>query len=209
MKSSFTANIRTSLHLTAALTLVVFLGLSLTGCRTTAPSPSPMATLNNEGGGQESRLRNGDQIQVRLDTGTLSPGPVEVVIDEDGEISLPLVGHVKAAGSTASELSERIQAAYVPRYYVHCNATVLATVRFFYVGGEIRAPGRYNWSEDITLLKAINTAGGFTEYSNRRKVEVARDKGKQVFDAEEIRQHPAKDVPLRPGDSINILRGMF
>ena len=110
---------------------------------------------------------------------------------------------------TPSELGESIQANYVPRFYVRCTATVLATIRFFYVGGEVRAPGRYNWTEDVTLMKAVNTAGGFTDYANRRKVEIARGKGKQTFDAEDIRQHPDKDIAIHPGDSINITRSIF
>jgi polysaccharide export outer membrane protein len=169
------------------------------------------AGIGNAGAaGAETRLRNGDQVTIRLDTGgNQPPQSLDVLIDGNGEISLPLIGRIKAGGSTPGDLGERIQASYVPRYYVHCNAAVLATVRFFYVGGEVRAPSRYNWTEDVTLLKAINTAGGFTDFANRRKVEVARDKGKQAFDCDELRQHPDKDVPIQPGDSIYIPRSLF
>jgi polysaccharide export outer membrane protein len=86
---------------------------------------------------------------------------------------------------------------------------VLTTVRFFYVGGECRAPGRYNWSEDVTVLKAINTAGGFNDYANRSKVEVTRGKEKRVLDCEFLRQHPERDIPIQPGDSIYISRSIF
>ena len=150
---------------------------------------------------------------MRLDTGgsqqQAPQPPSDVVIDENGEISLPLIGRVRAAGSTPSELSERIQSSYVPRYYVRCTATVVPTVRFFYVGGEVRAPGRYNWTEDVSLLKAINTAGGFNDFANRNKVEVARGKRTETFNLEEIRQHPDKDVAIQPGDSIYVTRSIF
>jgi protein involved in polysaccharide export with SLBB domain len=187
-------------------------GMTLVGCASTGSAPSAgFATMAPDQAG-ETRLRNGDQIQVRLDTSTdESKGPqaIDAEIDENGEISLPLINHVKAEGLTPSELSERIQANYVPRFYIRCTVTVLATVRFFYVGGEVRAPGRYNWSEDMTLLKAINTAGGFTDYANRGKVEVARGKGKRVLDSEELRQHPERDIPIQPGDSIYVARSIF
>jgi protein involved in polysaccharide export with SLBB domain len=179
-------------------------------CATDQP-PRPAA--DPAGGTTESRLRSGDQVTVRLDTGGNTEiqrqPPIETVIDENGEISLPLIGRVRAAGSTPSEVAERIQASYVPRFYVRCNATVLPTVRFFYVGGEVRGPGRYNWTEDVTILKAINTAGGFTDYANRRKVELARGKNKQTLDVEDIRQHPEKDVAVQPGDSIYVPRSIF
>jgi polysaccharide biosynthesis/export protein VpsN len=192
------------------LLLAVLWSLTGIGCGTTAKNTGAFSSLGTAGAGSESRLRSGDQIQIRIDTGsTQQPQQFEVVIDENGEVSLPLVGRVKAADGTSSELAERIQTSYVPRFYVHCNATVMATIRFFYVGGEVRSPGRYNWTEDVTLLKSINTAGGFTDYSNRRKVEIARGKGKQVFDCEDIRQHPAKDVPIKPGDSIYVARSIF
>ncbi|MEI6083209.1 MAG: polysaccharide biosynthesis/export family protein [Verrucomicrobiota bacterium] len=158
----------------------------------------------------ESRLRNGDQVTVRLDTGGMQPPQaIDVVIDENGEVGLPLVGRIKANGMTPAGLAEHIQASYVPRFYVRCTATVLATVRFFYMGGEVRSPGRFNWTEDITLLKAINTGGGFTDFANRRKVELTRGKVKTVFNAEDLRQYPEKDITIQPGDSLYVPRSIF
>lgn len=158
------------------------------------------------------RLRPGDQIQIRLDFTGQPNQPIQNLdlnIDEGGEISLPLVGHIKAAEFTPSELAERIQANYVPRYYVRCTATVLVAQRFIYIGGEIRNPGRFPWSDDTTLLKAISTASGFTDYANRRKVELVRGKERRVYNCEEMQRNPAKDVPVRPGDTINIPRSIF
>jgi protein involved in polysaccharide export with SLBB domain len=183
-------------------------GTMLVGCASSDSSSSRGFVAPDQGG--ETRLRNGDQIQVRTDTGDIKgPQAVDAEIDENGEISLPLINHVKAEGLTPSELSERIQANYVPRFYIRCTVTVLATVRFFYVGGEVRGPGRYNWSEDITLLKAINTAGGFNDYANRSKVELTRGKEKRVFNCEDLRQHPERDMSIQPGDSIYISRSIF
>jgi polysaccharide export outer membrane protein len=161
----------------------------------------------------ETRLRLGDQLQVRLDTGgqvaAQSVQQIEMTIDEKGEISLPLIGQVKAEGMTPGELQERIQANYVPRFYVRCNVTVLVTARFFYVGGEVRGPGRYAWTEDVTMLKAINTAGGFTDYANRRKVDLIRGNKKTPVDFEELRHNPERDVSIQPGDSIWVPRSIF
>jgi protein involved in polysaccharide export with SLBB domain len=191
------------------LLTLALLCLLLTGCGTTDPSPHPKSGMPSDRG-TESRLRVGDQITVRLDTGGNHQAEVmECVVDENGEISLALIGHVKAAGATASELGERIQASYVPRFYIRCTATVLATTRFFYVGGEVRGPGRQNWTEDMTLTKAINTAGGFTDYANRGKVELTRNRKKQLYNCDDIRQHPERDVPIQPGDSIYVPRSLF
>lgn len=188
--------------------------VALTGCETTPTPPvvvAPPPVVAEQGG--ETRLRVGDPLQIRLDTGGQNTGGItqqlEVVLDEHGEISLPLIGRVAAVGLTPSELSERIEATYVPRFYVRCHATVLATTRYYYVGGEVRNPGRYQWTEDVSVLKAINTAQSFTDYANRRKVEISRGKQKLTVDCEEARSSPSKDITIRPGDSIWVPRSIF
>ena len=196
--------------LLAALAVVSW----LVGCVTTSPTPpvnnqpAPPDTVSTE-----IRLRTGDPLQVHLTTGGPSTDKntqqLEVVVDENGEISLPLVGRIAAVSLTPSELSERIEASYVPRFYVRCHAIVLATTRYFYVGGEVRNPGRFPWTEDVTILKAINTAQSFTDYANRRKVEITRGKQKLVVDSEEARSSPAKDIAILPGDSIWVPRSIF
>jgi polysaccharide export outer membrane protein len=93
---------------------------------------------------------------------------------------------------------------------VRCTASVLVAQRYFYVGGEVKSPGRFLWSEDTTLMKAINTASGFTDYANRSKVQLARGKEPlQIFNCEELMRNPAKDVPIRPGDTVTVPRSVF
>jgi protein involved in polysaccharide export with SLBB domain len=183
---------------------------SIGGWFGSSSSGKPKATVSEE---VASRLRPGDQIQVRLDTGTSpnnqAPQSYDVTIDENGEIGMPLVGLIKAAGLTPSELAESIQANYVPRYYVRCTATVLAAQRFFYISGEVRSPGRFLWSDDITLLKAISTAGGFTDYANRGKVILIHGKERQVYNCADLQRNPGKDPLIRPGDTITVLRSIF
>jgi polysaccharide export outer membrane protein len=200
----------------AALLLVVVGTGVLVGCSSLDSlfGSSPRAKPRLTGASEEvtGRLRAGDQIQVRLDF-TGQPGSalqiLDLNIDEAGEISLPLVGHIKAADLSPSELAERIQGNYVPRYYVRCTATVLVSMRFFYIGGEIRNPGRFPWSDDTTLMKAINTAGGFTDYANRRKVELVHGSERHVYNCEDIQRNPVKDVAVWPGDTITIPRSIF
>ena len=193
-----------------------FLTVSWLGCggNRSTPSLSPAAT-GAAGVATENRLRVGDEIQVHLDTSSsranaqTAPDMLTVTVDEHGEISLPLAGRIPAAGQTPAQLAERIEANYVPRFYVRCNVSVIASARYYYVGGEVRAPGRYGWSEDVTFLKAINTAGGFTDYANRGRVEVLRGDQKIPVDFEGLRQNPGRDIALRPGDSIWVPRSIF
>ncbi|HUJ10576.1 MAG TPA: polysaccharide biosynthesis/export family protein [Verrucomicrobiae bacterium] len=182
---------------------------TLTGWVGSSASGNSKAATSDEVSG---RLRPGDQVQVRLDTGMNTSQPAQsydVTIDENGEISLPLVGSIKAAGLTQSELAESIQANYVPRFYVYCTATVLAAQRYFYISGEVRSPGRFMWSDDVTLLKAISTAGGFTDYANRGKVELIHGQQRQTYNCDYLQQNPGRDPSIRPGDTIIIRRSLF
>jgi polysaccharide export outer membrane protein len=195
--------------------LTLLLGCStvdrLLGWSSPPPPPKSVAVTGDEISG---RLRPGDELSVRIDAGPAQAGAgpaqaSDVIIDEDGEISLPLVGRIKASGLTRSELAERIEANYVPRYFVRCTATVLVSARFFYVGGEVRNPSRFQWTEEMTVLKAINTAGGFTDYANRRKVQLTRGTQQQELDCEELQRNPSKDVQIRPADTITVPRSIF
>lgn len=188
--------------------------LALAGCAgSTPPAVTTTATASLDRA-TENLLRVGDELQIRLDTPSRDqrdrgPQNIPVVIDQDGAISLPLVGRVPAAGTTPGLLAERIEAYYVPRYYIRCSANVIVSARFFYVGGEVRGPGRYSWSEDTTVLKAINTAGGFTDYANRGKLEILRGDQKIPVNFEELRRNPGRDISLRPGDSVWVPRSIF
>jgi protein involved in polysaccharide export with SLBB domain len=53
-------------------------------------------------------------------------------------------------------------------------------------------------------------AGGFTEYANTKKVTLIRDGKTIIVDCKKALQDPAKyDVPVFPGDSINVKKGWF
>jgi polysaccharide export outer membrane protein len=205
------------------LALAAVVGL-VTGCSTVNDLFGRSNTTKNSGKASASaastaseeevsgRLRSGDELSIKIDAGSPTTGatPTDVIIDDQGNIELPLVGQIKAAGLTTSELAERIQSNYVPRYYVRCTATILIAQRFFYVGGEVKNPGRFVWSEDTTLMKAINTAAGFTDYANRGRVQLVRGKGPpQLFDCGQLLRDPSKDVPIRPGDTITVPRSVF
>src|SRR5512135_921382 len=97
--------------------LMIAIGLSWalgSGCGSTPTTRSRTFGMGTSAG-SETLLRIGDQLTVRCEFGGVQQPQVnDVVVDENGEISLPLMGRVKAEGLTTSELAERIQASYVP-----------------------------------------------------------------------------------------------
>ncbi len=146
-------------------------------------------------------------IDVRF-SGTSSP-PEDVAerIKEDGSIALPLVGQVPAANKTAGELQKIIQDSYVPKYYRRLTVTVKTENRVFFVEGEVQRPDRYIYTGEITVLKAIATAGGFSDFAARRRVELIRTDGKRLnVDAVRARDNPEIDATVYPGDRISVPR---
>ena len=129
-------------------------------------------------------------------------------IKEDGTITLSLIGSVKAEGKTPGQLQKDIRDLYVPKYYSQSlNVTVKSQDRFFYVGGEVKANNRYPWVEGMTIVKAIQNAGGFTDYAKSSKVRVTRADGKTfTVNYDKAIVNPELDVPIYPDDSINVPR---
>ena len=100
-------------------------------------------------------------------------------IDSDGNIDFPLIGAVKAAGFTRSELASHLKNVLQEKS-VAKDAVV--TVEFLNVGfsvlGEVEEPGFYPFENDkTTLLQALGKAGDMTIYGNRSNVKVVRMNG--------------------------------
>ncbi len=72
------------------------------------------------------------------------------------------------------------------------------------VGGDVKSPQLLDYAPDLTVMRAINAAGGFNEYADRSKVSLVRNGRTLVINAKEILKDPSKDLPLEPGDGIEV-----
>jgi polysaccharide export outer membrane protein len=81
--------------------------------------------------------------------------------------------------------------------------------RLVSVGGSVRQPSRQAFTEDMTLLTAINAAGGFNDFADQRHVRVLRGSEVKIYDVRQIRKDPSKDVKLQPGDKIEVPQSFF
>lgn len=191
-----------------ALALSVF---AVAGCSTT-DTAAVMAPPGTDFSGIEAvaRFHIGDTIAISFD-GLPDPIPThEEIIREDGTITLSDIGRVKAATRTAGELQDAIHDLYVPKYYTHLTVTVKAGDRVFYVRGEVKGPGRQIYSGQITVTKAITSAGDFTDYANRKKVWLTRANGQRFrVNCDAILNGQAPDPGVYPGDLIEVNRRSF
>lgn len=170
--------------------------------------PGPAA---NPGEENVPRLHIGDTVTITFTGIPDELAPQEKPIKEDGSISLPDVGRVQAAGKTAGELEDAIHDLYVPRIYTHLSVTVKTTSdRVFFVRGEVRQPGRQIYAGQITVTKAITSAGDFTDFANHKKVWLIRANGQRFkLDANAILDGEAPDPPVYPGDQIEVSRRLW
>jgi len=127
-------------------------------------------------------------------------------IGEDGTISLLYVGQVKAVGKTSSQLQKEIHDMYVPKWYNGLNVTVYGDAKFFYVDGEVRSPNKYEYPGEMTVVKAISVAGGFTDFARKSEVQVTHGGHRKSVNVSKAIDNPSLDVPVYPGDSIHVPR---
>ena len=121
-------------------------------------------------------------------------------IDSDGNIDFPLIGSVKAAGFTRSELASHLKNVLQEK---NVAKDAVVTVEFLNVGfsvlGEVEEPGFYPFENDkTTLLQALGKAGDMTIYGNRSNVKVVRMNGGQqevfvidMLNTKKLMQSPA------------------
>jgi polysaccharide export outer membrane protein len=104
------------------------------------------------------------------------------LVDERGNISLPYLGFVKAAGLSRMQLTDTLTA-QLRRYIDSANVTVRLTNYRITILGEVAKPGTFVIpNERVTILDAIGLAGDLTIYGKRNNIRVIRqtDEGKQT-----------------------------
>lgn len=99
-------------------------------------------------------------------------------IRPDGQVSLPTVGNVRAAGRSVTSL----QASLTSLYGAHLNdPTVVVAVEkpaaAIYVSGEVNSPGKFELDRPLTAFAAVMEAGGFSKLANPKEVFVIRNQG--------------------------------
>lgn len=145
-----------------------------------------------------------DPLFIRF-SGVQEQQSLEVVIDENGEISLLHLKPIRAAGLTTSALEDEIERLYLEGgIYKNVSVNVTMTAKVFYLQGEVNQPGQFQLASGTTLLQAIAGARGYTAFANRKKVTITRQGKIFTFNMKDLEQDPSKDVKIEAGDVIKV-----
>lgn len=133
----------------------------------------------------------------------------KVRVDANGDIGFPLVGTLPVAGLTTAQVSTllagRLKGQFVRDPQVTTNLESSETSTFT-VYGQVRQPGVYPVVGEGTLLKAVATARGLSEYGNSREVIVFRTVGGEqlatLYNIEAISRGAYGDPRIFPNDTI-------
>ena len=126
-------------------------------------------------------------------------------VDTAGNITMPLIGAVRARGMTTAGLQQAVVAKLRNGYVREPHVAVeVETYRPFFILGEVTLPGQYAYVPNMTVETAVAIAGGYTPRAFKRKIEISR----QVQGLTEKRV-VSPNYPVRPGETVHIAERWF
>ncbi len=192
-----------SLKLLTFIPAFIF-GLLLSSCGDTTAFLSPEKQTEATGNFSASyHLGPGDTVKLSIYEEPDLSG--EYQVSGSNTISVPLAGEVQVGGMPLREASLAIESA-LQEGFLRNPQISLEIVKFrpFYILGEVRTPGSYDYQEGINVLNAVALAGGFTYRAGNNKVKIVRPgAGKPELLVTDVY------TPVFPGDVIYIQEKIF
>jgi polysaccharide biosynthesis/export protein len=187
--------------------LALILALSAVGCGSTAPFVwFDQVPGQDTSQGGDVLIRDGDTIFVRVfGQDNLSS---QQKVRADGKISTPVVGEImakgKKPGQLAKEIEERLKTVLqAPSVSIAIEQPAVIQVS---VVGEVKQAGNFQLEPTASVLHALASAGGLSEYADHDKIFLVRKGMPQRvrFRFNDLRGGDAKAVAfsLRAGDVI-------
>src|SRR5580704_1717248 len=141
-------------------------------------TPTPAQT-----GPEDAEYKIGPQDVLIVDVWKEEGLTRTVPVRPDGKITLPLLNDIQAVGLTPMELAGVI-GEQLKKYITNPQVTVsVAEInsRRIYVTGEVLKPGAFPLLPNMTVLQALSSSGGFSQFARVKNIYVLRkEEGKDV-----------------------------
>lgn len=125
----------------------------------------------------------------------------------DGKITMPLIGDVQAAGLTPLRLADQLKqelSEYVKQPDVTVEVLQVNSKKYSVAGG-VNHPGAYPLVVATRVFDAINLAGGFRDFANKKDILIIRSGGKRFhFNYNDFIKGKKVDlnIELENGDTV-------
>jgi len=130
----------------------------------------------------------------------------DFTVGDSGNIALPMLGAVKAAGLTPAQLGSEIEDDARNRSILRDPSVSVEVTNYrpIFVLGEVTKPGQYPYQPGMTMLSAVSVAGGFTYRAVEGYASVVRRDGDKSIEGKVTR-----GSFLKPGDVLTIYERHF
>jgi polysaccharide export outer membrane protein len=186
-------------HALASVAVISLPLLWLSSCAPGAGLP-PLADTPN----WSYRLEADDEIRVIVFGEEPLNGQFRV--NDRGNISVPLLGPVPAAGLTTADLEGVItQRLKDKKLLLQPSVSIeVLSYRPIFILGEVSKPGQYPYQTGMSVLTAVAVAGGFTYRAESDYASILRRENDQSVEGSVTR-----GTLVQPGDVINIFKRYF
>jgi len=168
-----------------------------------AGSLAPECARAQAAEGTAYRLGTGDKLRITVYNEPTLSGDVDV--NDQGVVSLGLIGPVAVGGKTITEAEALITQRYGKDYLVNPRVNVeVLNYRPFFILGEVKNPGSYPFQNGMTVVNAVALAGGYTPRANRDRIYVKRASNPKAGE-----QRVQEDGVILPGDVVRVAERFF
>jgi polysaccharide biosynthesis/export protein len=209
------------MNLSTCLLMGTWLLLSFGGPQETQKQAAPGATTQKAGATSaaptasqvqvnDAEYKIGAQDVLRIDVWKEDQLSRIVPVRPDGKVTLPLLNDVQAVGLTPMQLAGVLSEG-LKKYINNPQVTVTITEinsRRIYVTGEVARAGAFPLLPNMTVLQALSSSGGFTQFAKLKNIYVLRmEEGKQTkhpFNYKDVvsGKNSEQNILLQPGDVI-------
>jgi polysaccharide biosynthesis/export protein len=176
-----------------------------------APSPSEVVPKPAYSGSTQLKLGTGDLVEVAVYN--VPELATKARVSANGDLYLPLISYVHVADLTVEEAQTLIEKRLSDGGFVRDPHVSILVDDFPSQGvsmlGEIAKPGVYPVLGDRRLVDMVTAAGGLTDKAGREVTIIHRDqpdKPQLVELSRTLTSNPESNVPIFPGDSIEVHR---